>query len=92
MVPISERWYIVVSGGGHKEFDTHLSGSGVVSGIDASFDSPLGWMSELGFYYASTVNWGTGFGVRYTALHYLYDGNTIGASSVGVGFTLQFNP
>jgi hypothetical protein len=92
LVPISERWYIVVSGGGHKEFDTHLSGSGVASGIDARFDSPLGWMGEIGFYYASTVNWGTGFGVRYTALHYLYDGKTIGASSVGVGFTLQFNP
>jgi hypothetical protein len=90
--PISERWYIVFSGGGHKEFGTHLSGSGVASGTNASFDSPLGWMGEFGCYYATTVNWGLGFGVRYTALHYLYDGNTIGASNVGLEFTLHFNP
>ena len=47
LVPISERWYIVVSGGGHKEFDTHLSGSGVASGINASLDSPLGMSRPL---------------------------------------------
>jgi hypothetical protein len=83
--------FLDVAGGGYKEFDPHLSGSGDVSG-SLGYDSPWGWTAELGVYGASSWHTAWNVGVRYTSVKYLIDGSTIDGSNVGLQVAIHINP
>jgi hypothetical protein len=89
---ISERWYLNVAGGGHKELSPGLSGDGVAADVQADFQSPWGWMGEGGFVFAETWHTAVGFSLRYTKISYTIAGHALDASNIGFGLTLYLNP
>jgi len=89
---ISERWYFNIAGGAHKELSPGLSGDGVAAGVQANFQSPWGWMGELGLVFAETWHTAMGLSLRYTKMGYIIAGQTFDASNIGFGLTFYWNP
>jgi hypothetical protein len=88
---LSERWFLSLASGAHKELGPGLSGKGVASGVQANYASPWGWLIDGGVLFAETWHLALGFSVRYTKMHYSIGGQNIDASNVGGVRTAHFN-
>jgi hypothetical protein len=89
---VSKRWYFTIAGGGHKELSPGLSGDGVASDVEASFESPWGWLVDAGLVFAETWHMAIGFSLRYTNMRYTIAGHGLNASNLGLSLTFHVNP
>jgi hypothetical protein len=92
LLRFSNKAFLTLAAGPHKELGANLSGSGVAAGLQSRFDSPWGWMADAGFYYAATWHTSCAFSLRYTKAHYVVGAGSVDASSVGMGVTFHFDP
>ena len=84
------RWFFLVRGGVTKELGATLSGSGVASIADVSFDSRPGGFGDVGAYRALASGAGLLFAARYTNEALVLQGQSLDASSVGVAFGIYY--
>jgi hypothetical protein len=73
----------VGAAGVQKELGAELSGKGDGAGINQSFESPMGWIAEIGLYYRESRHAGVGGSLRYTSARYRVGSTNIDASSIG---------
>jgi hypothetical protein len=88
---VSERWYLSFAGGAHKELSPGLSGDGVASGVQRDYNSPWGWLVDVGVIFAETWHTALGFSLRYTSMRYTVAGYELDASNIGLGLTFYVN-
>lgn len=80
----TDRWRLGAGLTYHLSPD--LSGSGVASGVDASFDDALGVVVEMDRFFGDNAY----FGVRYTSIDYEVGAYTFDGSSVGMLLGTRF--
>jgi hypothetical protein len=88
---ISNRWFFQLRGGVTKTLGATLSGDGIASFSDVSFDSRPGAFAEVGVYRAFSGSAGMLFATRYTNEMFTVQGEQIDASSVGVSFGIYYS-
>ena len=89
LIRATDRWYFSLLGGTHKEYGASLGGTGV---DDVPLTSPVGWMSEIGFYGNSKSFLGWGFGFRITRVHYAVGSVTLDGNNLGLVLSLHAGP
>lgn len=80
---VSPRWYLMASGGPSYEAGISITGDGVFDGIHGRPDGDVGWMAEVGAFYAKR-ELGADITLRYTAARFEESGDPVDASSVGL--------
>jgi hypothetical protein len=89
LIPLDERWRLLVRAGPYTELAPNLSGDGLASG-GLDFGTAIGAMGEAGFYYMSGAHSGLGLVLRYTSLHLSAGGASVDASNFGVVLSTHY--
>lgn len=81
---VKQKYFLLTRAGLEKDFAPALSGDGVGVGVNASFTSNLGVLSEAGVYWQADREVGFDVKVRYTWIEYGYGSTRIDGSSVAL--------
>ena len=75
-----------LGGGLTYQFNSKLSGSGVVGGLDTDVDNALGAILEADWMITRKIS----LGGRYTIIDYKANGVTANGNSLGIAFGIRF--
>lgn len=90
LVPVVDRWVMLMRGGVVKEIGGKLQGDGIAAGLDVDFPSKLGGFGDWGFYRAIGRQGGLVILFRYTKVGYTVGGADVDGSSIALAIGWHF--